>query len=65
VITRAHVQILIKRYQGHQYHYSGHYVTFLQNTIKTVLVLLNLPKELDILILQPLDPVADNSRFRL
>jgi hypothetical protein len=65
VIARAHVQMLVKRYRGHQYHYSGHCVTFLQNTVKTVSVLLNLPEELDILILRPSDPITDDSRFRL
>ena len=51
VIARAHVQMVVKRYRGHQYRYSGHCVTFLQNIVKTVLVLLNLLEKLNILIL--------------
>ena len=29
VITRVHVQMLVKRVRGHQYHYTGHCVTFM------------------------------------
>ena len=64
VIARAHVQIVVKRYQGHQYRYSGHCVTFLQNIVKTVSVLPNLPEELDILILRPSNIATDDRQFR-
>jgi hypothetical protein len=43
VIARSHVQMVLYRYRGHQYHYSGHCVSFMQNMIKTVDVLPNLP----------------------
>jgi hypothetical protein len=36
IITRSHVQMMVCRYRGHQYHYSGHCVSFMQNTVKTV-----------------------------
>jgi hypothetical protein len=51
IIARSHVQMLVHRYQGHQYHYSGHCVSFMQNNIKTVNMLPNLPSELDIVVL--------------
>ena len=53
VIIRVHIQMLVKRVRGHQYHYTGHCVTFLQNIVQTVEVLLNLPEELDIVLLWP------------
>jgi len=52
VITRAHVQMLLKRVCGHQYQYTGHCVSFMQNIIKTVDVLPLLLSELDIVLLQ-------------
>jgi hypothetical protein len=36
IIVRSHVQMLVHRYRGHQYHYSGHCVSFMQNNVKTV-----------------------------
>jgi hypothetical protein len=36
VIAQSHVQMMIKRYQGHQYHYTGHCVSFAQEIVKTV-----------------------------
>ena len=52
VIARAHVQMLVKRVRGHQYHYTSYCVTFLQNIVQTVDVLLNLLSKLDIVLLQ-------------
>jgi hypothetical protein len=51
IIARSHVQMLVHQYQGYQYHYSRHYVSFMQNNIKTVNMLPNLPSELDIIVL--------------
>src|SRR5271154_219177 len=31
IIARSHVQMMVHRYRGHQYHYSGHCVSFMQN----------------------------------
>jgi len=59
IIARSHIQMLVYRYRGHQYHYSGHCVSFMQNTVKTVDVLPNLPSELDIVVLRPSDRVID------
>ena len=64
VITRAHVQMLVKRVRGHQYHYTGHCVTFMQNIIRTVDVLPNLPSELDIVLLRPPESCTDDPRYR-
>jgi hypothetical protein len=64
VIARAHVQMLVKRVRGHQYHYTGHCVTFMQNIVRTVDVLPNLPSELDIVLLQPPASHADDLRYR-
>jgi ATP-dependent DNA helicase PIF1 len=64
VIARAHVQMLVKRVRGHQYHYTGHCVTFMQNIVRTVDVLPNLPSELDIVLLQPPASHADDPRYR-
>lgn len=65
IIARSHVQMLVHRYRGHQYHYSGHCVSFMQSTIKTVSVLPNLPSELDIVLLRPSDQVMESDpRYR-
>jgi hypothetical protein len=64
VIARSHVQMVLYRYHGHQYHYSGHCVSFMQNMIKTVDVLPNLPSELDIVVLRPSDYVENETRYR-
>src|SRR5271168_4387400 len=52
IIARTHVQMMVQRYRGHQYHYSGHCISFMQNTVKTVDMLSNLPSELDIVVLR-------------
>src|ERR1700729_814685 len=59
IIARSHVQMMVHRYRGHQYHYSGHCVSFMQNTVKTVDVLPNLPSELDIVVLRPSNRVME------
>jgi hypothetical protein len=64
VIARAHVQMLVKRVRGHQYHYTGHCVTFLQNIVRTVDVLPNLPSELDVVLLRPPESCTDDLRYR-
>ena len=65
IIARSHVQMMVHRYRGHQYHYSGHCVSFMQNTVKTVDVLPNLPSELDIVVVRPSDQVMeDDPRYR-
>ena len=63
VITRAHVQMLVKRVRGHQYHYTGHCVTFMQNIVRTVDVLPNLLSELNIVLLRPLEYYTDDPRY--
>jgi hypothetical protein len=50
VITRSHVQMVLYCYYGYQYHYSGHCVSFMQNIVKTVDVLPNLPSERDVVV---------------
>jgi hypothetical protein len=65
IIARSHVQMMVHRYRGHQYHYSGHCVSFMQSTVKTVGVLPNLPAELDIVVLRPSDQVVkDDPRYQ-
>jgi hypothetical protein len=64
VIARSHIQMVLYRYRGHQYHYSGHCVSFMQNMIKMVDVLPNLPSELDVVILRPSDHVENETRYR-
>jgi hypothetical protein len=46
VIARSHDQIVLYCYRSHQYHYLGHCVSFMQNIVKMVDVLPNLPSEL-------------------
>jgi hypothetical protein len=58
IIARSHVQMMVYQYRGHQYHYSGHCVSFMQKTVKTVDVLPSLPAELDIVVLRPSDQVV-------
>jgi hypothetical protein len=59
------VQMMVYRYRGHQYHYSGHCVSFMQNTAETVDMLPNLPSELDIVVLRPSDLLMEsNERYR-
>jgi hypothetical protein len=65
IIARSHVQMMVHRYRGHQYHYSGHCVSFMQNTVKMVDVLPNLPAELDIVVLRPSNQVVkDDPRYQ-
>jgi ATP-dependent DNA helicase PIF1 len=64
VIARAHVQMLVKRVRGHQYQYTGHCVAFMQNIVRTVNVLPNLPSELDIVLLRPPASHENDPRFR-
>jgi hypothetical protein len=64
VIARAHVQMMVKRVRGHQYQYTGHCVTFMQDFVRTVDVLPNLPAELDVVLLQPANTFTDDSRYR-
>jgi hypothetical protein len=65
IIARSHVQMMVHRYRGHQYHYTGHCVSFMQNTVKTVDVLPNLPSELDVVVLRPSDQVMqDDPRYQ-
>ena len=64
-IARSHVQMLVHRYRGHQYHYSGHCVSFMQSNVKTINMLPNLPSELDIVILRPSNQVMeDDQRYQ-
>ena len=51
IIVRSYVQMVLYCYRGYQYHYSRYCVSFMQNMIKTVDMLLNLPSELDIMVL--------------
>ncbi len=62
VVARSHVQMMVYRYRGHQYHYSGHCVSFMQNNVKTVDTLPNLPSELDVVVLRPSDRVASGDQ---
>ena len=55
---------MIKRYQGHQYQYTDHCVSFTQEIVKTVSILPNLPEELDIVLLCPLRQAVDDPRFQ-
>ena len=65
IIARSHVQMMVHRYRGHQYHYTGHCVSFMQNTVRTVDVLPNLPSELDVVVLRPSDQVMqDDPRYQ-
>jgi len=64
VIARSHVQMMIKRYRGHQYQYTGHCVSFAQEIVKTVSILPNLPEELDIILLRPSRQAIDNPWYR-
>src|SRR6195952_155722 len=65
IIARSHVQMMVYRYRGHQYHYTGHCVSFMQNTVKTVDVLPNLPAELDVVVLRPSDGmVQEDLRYQ-
>jgi hypothetical protein len=65
LIARAHVQMVMKRVRGHQFHYSGHTVTFLQDVVKFSSALPLLPEDLDIVMLKPPTATADLARFRL
>jgi hypothetical protein len=57
--------MLVYRYRSHQYHYSGHCISFMQNNIKTVNILFNLPSELDIVVLRPSNQVMKHdSKYR-
>jgi hypothetical protein len=65
IIACSHVQMVVFRYRGHQYHYSGHCVSFMQNTVKTVNILPNLPAKLDIVLIRPFNTGRDIRFFSL
>ena len=58
------MQMMVHRYRSHQYHYLGHCVSFMQNTVKTVDMLPNLPSKLDIVVLRPSNQVEGDPRFQ-
>ena len=60
IIACSHVQMLVHQYQGHQYHYSGHCVSFMQSNVKTVNMLPNLPSKLNIVVLWLLNQLIEN-----
>jgi hypothetical protein len=64
VIACSYIQMMIKRYQGHQYYYTSHCVSFTQEIVRTVSVLPNLLEELDIILLQLLRDALDNTRYQ-
>ena len=57
LIARSHVQMLVHRVRRHQFHYSGHCVSFMQSIVKTVNILPSLPSELDIVLIRPSNEV--------
>ena len=57
IIAWSYVQIIVYCYHDYQYYYIGHCISFMQNIVKIVDMLPNLPSELDIIMLQPLDQV--------
>ena len=52
-IACAHVHMQLKHVHGHQYHYTGHCVSFMQSNIKFFDTLPLLPKDVNIILLQP------------
>jgi hypothetical protein len=64
VIARSHLQMMIKHYQGHQYQYTGHCVSFAQEIVKTVSILPNFPEELDIVLLCLSRQAVDDPQFQ-
>jgi hypothetical protein len=65
IIACTHIQMLVYQYRGHQYHYSGYCISFIQNIVKTVDVLPNLPSELDIVLLRLPDSIIEKDpRYR-
>jgi hypothetical protein len=55
IIAHCHIQMSVRKYRGQQYKYTGHCVSFMQDTVKTVSVLPNLPVDLDVVIIRPTD----------
>src|SRR5467141_3178521 len=65
IAQSQYVQMMVYRYRGHQYHYTGHCVSFLQSNAKMVDLLPTLPSELDVVVLQPPDQVMETDpRYR-
>jgi hypothetical protein len=65
IIACSHVQIVVFWYRRHQYHYLGHCVSFMQNTVKTVNILPNFSAKLDIVLIRPLNIGGDIRFFSL
>jgi hypothetical protein len=63
VIARAHVQMVIKRVRGHQYHYPGHCISFMPDNIKLFDALPLMPEELDVVLLRPNNANKDDPRY--
>jgi hypothetical protein len=64
VIARSYIQIIIKCYWGYQYQYTSYCVSFVQEIVKTVSILSNLPEELDIILLQLSRQAIDNPWYQ-
>jgi hypothetical protein len=64
VVACSYMQMMIKRYQGYQYHYTGYCVSFTQEIVRTVSILLNLLEELDIILLRLSRDVLNNTQYR-
>ncbi len=65
IAQSQYVQMMVYRYRGHQYHYTGHCVSFLQSNANMVDLLPTLPSELDVVVLQPPDQVMETDpRYR-
>jgi hypothetical protein len=60
IIVWSYIQMMVYCYHSHQYHYSEHCISFIQNNVKTVDMLSNLPSELDIVVLQLSNQIIEN-----
>jgi hypothetical protein len=64
VISKAHCHMIMKRYRGHQHHYTGHCVCFWQSTVNFRTVLPVLPEDTDVILLRPVKADLAEDRYR-
>jgi hypothetical protein len=63
-IAWAHVHMQVKRVWGHQYHYTGNCVSFMQNTVRFFDTLPLLPEEMDIVLLYPKKSSLEDPQYK-
>lgn len=64
IIARVHLHLQVWRVRGLQYHYTGHCVSFWQNSADFISILPTLPENINLLLLRPSSKDAEERHSR-